>query len=224
MHGWIVQHHPTSGWAAFFYCRSGAVYSVLPTSVNRFFFPGGIIRINISSMRPPAKRRRLSAPLPYVPYEIVHEIAAYLLPEERLPLRLVSHKWKYAVDVNDELPLCSVVTPLVFWCQRGGLEEAKFVARKTDDSQVAKSQALHWACQNGHLPVAKWIYYNIDGANVHFVKDIAFRAACYCGKLPVAKWIYYDIGGVVFHDWGDWVFGPYNGRVQKWLRKIYTDL
>jgi hypothetical protein len=58
--------------------------------------------------------------------------------------------------------------------------------------------AFRFACENGHLETARWVY-TLGGVNVHACDDLAFRHACMCGHLETAKWLFL---------WAVWTYMP----------------
>ena len=52
-----------------------------------------------------------------------------------------------------------------------------------------KEKQFRWACENGHLEVAKWLIETFEGIDIHAVNEYAFRGACENGHLEVERWL-----------------------------------
>ena len=81
-------------------------------------------------------------------------------------------------------------------CIDGKLDEAKLLFE--NGNGVVNDQAFHWACYNGHLEVAQWLW-SLGGVDHHAKDDEAFRVACYSNNLPVAQWLG-SLGGIPFKE------------------------
>ena len=77
------------------------------------------------------------------------------------------------------------------------------------------------ACVNGHLDVARWLFDNVPGLDVHARHDAAFRNASMYGHLTIARWLHDDVGGVDVDYYADLWFQRVcrNGHVDvaRWL-------
>jgi len=98
---------------------------------------------------------------------------------------------------------------------------------------------FNWACKNGHLKAAQWLYlnsqsiptsafyvYEIDKININYFYDLPFKRACENGHLEVAQWIY-SIGIVEFPFIFEYVFrlACENGHLEvaQWLYSLRND-
>jgi len=102
------------------------------------------------------------------------------------------------------------------------------IAEKTND------EFLSWACEKGHLEVAKWLYmiyqsseFSLGGENINSILEIAFKKACDNGHLEVAKWLFsvsLPIGGIDLHKNREEIFRRVcifgKLEVAKWLYNI----
>ena len=80
-----------------------------------------------------------------------------------------------------------------------------------------------WNCENGHLPVAKYIYslyeYPFVNVNILVLTETAFQLACRNGHLDVAKWIY-SLGNVDIYAADEYAFKYAKQNVLQWLNTL----
>lgn len=48
---------------------------------------------------------------------------------------------------------------------------------------------LQWACEKGHIQIAKWLLSENPEIDISVGNDYAFRASCENGRLDVAEWL-----------------------------------
>ena len=56
--------------------------------------------------------------------------------------------------------------------------------------QQKNEYAFRWACKNGHLVVAQWLYEIKPSLDISAENEYAFRMACVKGHLDIAQWLY----------------------------------
>ena len=84
--------------------------------------------------------------------------------------------------------------------QEALLTQLKETWKSTADDK--KSEMLHadddyafrWACENGHLTIAEWLWSECktpdeQSAMLHTDNDYAFSLACQKGHIEIAKWL-----------------------------------
>jgi hypothetical protein len=58
------------------------------------------------------------------------------------------------------------------------------------DISARNEEAFRWACCNGYLQVAQWLYQIKPTLNISAENENAFRMACYNNNLVLALWLY----------------------------------
>jgi len=84
-------------------------------------------------------------------------------------------------------------------CKRGYLDDAKTLYEEHAkygfenaeiDISANNEQAFRWACTNGHLEVAKWLWEIKPTIDITADDGYAFRGACTSCHVEVIKWLY----------------------------------
>lgn len=79
-------------------------------------------------------------------------------------------------------------------CKEGNLYEVKTLLNNYSDIDISKDNeyAFRWACCNGHLDVAQylWSLWKFPAINLSAYSDAAFVSSCRNGHLKVAKWLF----------------------------------
>ena len=76
----------------------------------------------------------------------------------------------------------------ITFIQNGKLEEIQsFYEQYKVHINIA---AFRYACENGHLDIAQWLYHIKPTIDISGDSEYAFRYACQNGHLNVAQWLY----------------------------------
>ena len=76
-------------------------------------------------------------------------------------------------------------------CKEGNLEEAINIYNKDKPNIHADNDlAFRYACINGYINIAQWLYELEDKPNIHALDDFAFIYACFYGHINIAQWLF----------------------------------
>ena len=118
------------------------------------------------------------------------------------------------------LAVCAAGDPGTAVPALAALKASVTTKRQAAAVSEAVNAAFLAACGDGHLDLAKWLYNDVGGVNVHADNDDAFVDACGNGHLDVAKWLYNDVGGVNVQGYHDAFQSACKGghlAVARWL-------
>ena len=118
--------------------------------------------------------------------------------------------------------------PFINACRDGNLEEAIYIYNKYKPNIHAEDdEVFRFACKNGHINIAQWLYGLEDKPNIHIEDEYAFRLACKYGHINIAQWLYglEDKPNIHAVDDEAFRFACKNGHINiaQWLTIICND-
>ena len=113
-------------------------------------------------------------------------------------------------------------------CKEENLEEAITIYNKDKPNiHAIDDEAFRYACYNGHINIAQWLYSLEDKPNIHAKNEEAFRYACYDGYINIAQWLFglEDKPNIHADDDEAFRFACLNGHINiaQWLVSICDD-
>jgi hypothetical protein len=96
---------------------------------------------------------------------------------------------KWLLQINPEIDTSAGDDDaFCFACYNGHLDVAQWLY-KIDTRITASICAFSWACRNGHLAVAQWLLEINPDVDISAMEEHAFRHTCKNGHLAVAQWL-----------------------------------
>jgi len=76
------------------------------------------------------------------------------------------------------------------YCKNNNLKSIERIMLFNIPSKAIINYGFELTCENGHLEIAKWFYYNVRSNIIRIIEG--YLMACINGHLEVAKWLYFE--------------------------------